>query len=225
VIVALAKQSRVDSLERLEGAAETQFKRDPSASVDGIVVRAKKGDPVAIKFLESYGVKEVEVKDGKLVQIRGKVLSGIGEAADPAYFYESYVDKIKGVLNMGTSVAGRWSSTGRLAKERNELDPQGSQRGWGWRVKMMFKGKEKYARSKAKTSAQKDMKDGIACRVGKFVLLTDPDASELGRFIEQVDTLSDPEILNASADPANAEEWRELLIELLQARMQKAAAD
>jgi hypothetical protein len=224
VIVAIAKQSRVDSVAALEGAAETQLKRDPAMAIDGIVVSAKKGDAVAIKFLSTYGVKEDEVKNDKLGDIRKKVLAGIGEDADPKYFYESYKDKIVGVLTDIGSIGGRWQSTGKLAQDRNALDKDGSQRGWGWRVKMMFKGKAKYARSKAKTAAQKNSADAIECRVGKVYLLADATASEIETFVNQVEALSDAQVLDASGDPANSAEWREILVELLQSRIEKAAA-
>ncbi len=222
VIVAIAKQSRVDSIAALEGAAENQLKRDPSMAVDGIVVQAKKGDAVAIKFLKSYGVKEDEVKNGKLGDIRTKVLGGIGEDADPQYFYESYRDKIVGVLTGIGSIGGRWDSVGRLAEDRNTLDGKG--RGWGWRVKMMFKGSGKYSRSKAKTAAQKNSGDAVECRVGKVYLLADATPSEIETFVNQVEGLPDSQVLDASGDPANSLEWREILVELVQSRMEKAAA-
>lgn len=222
VIVGLAKQSRVDALQSLEGAAENQLVRDPSMSVDGIVVRAKKGDAVAIKFLEGYGVKQQEVADGKLGDIRKKVLDQLGEDADPKYVYETYKEKIGSVLELGAGISGKWASTGELAKDRNTLDPKGDQRGWGWRVKMMFKGSTKFQRSKAKTAAQKDSKDKIACRVGKVILLGDPSPTEIGTFVDAIESLPDSEILNASANPDNEQEWRELLIDLLQSRIAKA---
>ena len=125
------------------------------------------------------------------------------------------------VLGTVGSIGGRWRSTGELAKDRNALDAEGSQRGWGWRVKMMFKGKTKYQRSKAKTAAQKTSTDGIACRVGKLYLLAEPTASEIETFIDQLQLLPDSQILTASADPDNELEWRELLVELLQSRMPK----
>lgn len=226
VIVAIAKQSRVDSLKVLEGSAENQLTRDPSMAVDGIVVQAKKGDAVAIKFLSGYGVKEAEVKDGKLGEIREKVLSGLGEDPDPKFVYETFRDKIVGVISgVGgavTGVGGKWTSTGQLAQDRNTID--GKARGWGWRAKMMFKGSGKFARSKAKTAAQRDSTDAIECRVGKTILLADADASEIEVFIDRVEQLPDSQVLDASADPANSPDWREILVELLQSRMEKAAA-
>ncbi len=83
VLAVLAQRSREASVAALEGAAEGQFRNDPAMAVDGITMRAKKGDPVAVKFLEAYGFPPGGIAGAKLGDVRDAVLEEMGTDADP----------------------------------------------------------------------------------------------------------------------------------------------
>jgi hypothetical protein len=220
IIAKLAKDARADAVTRAEGTAETQLQRDPAMVVDGIITRARKNsDPVAIKFLESYGIDAAKLKSGNMGELRSTVLGALGEDADPKYIYESYGEKIKGVIKSVKNVGTKWSETGEMAKDRNTLEgDQSKGRGVGWRLKMMFKGEAKFARSKNKTLAQKEGASEIEVRVGKLVLLKDASKTEQEHFLQEFEKLPDEVIRAASNDKRNSDEWRSALVVLLQDR-------
>ena len=198
VLAILAQRSREASVAALEGAAEGQFRNDPAMAVDGITTRAKKGDAVAIKFLEAYGFKPADLPTAKMSEVRDAVLSEMGENADPKTVFQSYKEKVG---NLST----RWKETGELAETRNE---DGKGRGFFWRVKMSLRSEKDHNRSKNKTKAQTSY---VVCRVGSLVLYADALKTEKEQFLDALEKVDLLTIQNAAKDPKNSEEWRKIL--------------
>ncbi|MCL2781854.1 MAG: DUF4157 domain-containing protein [Actinomycetia bacterium] len=149
VLVGLAKESKADSIGKLEGAGEERLRRDPAMAVDGIVVRARQGDQSAKNYLMTYGLTEDQIKFGKLDEVRKKVLDELGEDPDPKFLYEKAYEATIGNIKAGAS---NWKTAGELADRRNLVDDKG--RGAGWRLKMMIRGGDRLKESALKTDAK-----------------------------------------------------------------------
>ncbi|WP_164479156.1 DUF4157 domain-containing protein [Nakamurella antarctica] len=238
VIAVQAQSSRKDAMLSLEGAAENQLRKDPSMAVDGIIVQAKdKKDPIAIKFLLGHGVEEADIAAGKIGKIREIVLGEIGESGDPLTAYQSFKKTAGGVLTSAKGVGDKWSKTGALASDRNSLEG-GTSRGFRWRLKMMFKGADKFDRSLNKTSVVKTAKEAadgkgqsqqptaeenhVLLTVGKLRLFRSATADQFQNFMEMVEKLDDTVITDAIALPEN-DEARGALEALLVDRAQALA--
>jgi hypothetical protein len=175
VLVSITKEAQSDSLQALEGAAEHQLEKDPAMAVDGIIIRAIKGDPIAEQFLANYELGGGRISRADLdklnpdpknvgnehlfTQIRAAVLAEMAEDADPQYFYEKWAAKAKSLLGTAKKhTTDKWSATGTMATDRNAMDgsaPGQGKRGVAWRLKMMFKGTKKFERSVRKTEVNK----------------------------------------------------------------------
>uniref|UniRef100_UPI003B3A2B23 eCIS core domain-containing protein n=1 Tax=Pseudactinotalea sp. TaxID=1926260 RepID=UPI003B3A2B23 len=140
VLAVMAKRTQKESeLLHLEGAAEDELKRHPKMAVDGIVVQAAQGDPVAIEFLSHYriGGKRItaayvqqinpaSIRPGAdpeqgggqhsmlLAQIRSAVLGSMSTSADPKTTYDEimgHLDTARGVVKTVGSTASSLSTS------------------------------------------------------------------------------------------------------------------
>jgi len=195
--VKIAKTAKHESaVLHLEGGAERELRHQPGMAVDGIIMRAARGDEVALAFLGNYEVdgkpitaktlQGLDVRDWSdpsqtaaadaLITIREAVLADVGTEADPEHAYTKFKKQITGPLK---AVTGRWKQVDELAERRNELDASkpggGKKRGLGWRIKMMLKMPSSLKRSSARTGVQwRD--SGLGDR-------PDPDAPEIRRVL------------------------------------------
>lgn len=267
VLTAITKKAQKDSLLSLEGSAENSLQKDPTMAVDGIIFTAVKGDVAAEMFLKNYrlGGKPIDRavldklnpdpanvgNENLFFQIRSAVMAEMGEDEDPKYFFEKWWAKAGAVF---TAVKGRtsdrWSQTGELAGQRNELDGAPGKRGAGWRIKMMFKGQQKFDRSKKKTGVER-LGKGLAQAptgpafedngmmgyesLGEFTKSVEVtcgsarlgyDATQQQReiFASIVDKLPDNVLLTASQDPNNPDEWQEFFRGVLSDRALEKAS-
>lgn len=136
VLAVMAKRAQKESeVLHLEGAAEDELKRHPKMAVDGIVVRAAQGDPVAIEFLSHYRiegkritadyVKQINpssVRPGSdpddgggegsmlLAKIRTAVLGSMSTDADPKTAYDEIMGHLETAKGIGSKVTGTVTS-------------------------------------------------------------------------------------------------------------------
>lgn len=155
VLNAMSKRAEKESaVLHLEGGAEDELRRHPKMAVDGIVLKAAAGDPVALMFLSNYRiggkpithdyVKRIKPKpvkpfdpsapegdtqqtsdDALLLKIREVVLAGMETNADPQSVFEDLKAKAKPVVSKLVGIKEAWSETGELAQERNALAADG----------------------------------------------------------------------------------------------------
>lgn len=269
VLTAITKKAQKDQLQSLEGAAENSLQKDPTMAVDGIIFTAVKGDVAAEMFLKNYRLSGKPIdrvmldqlrpdpanvgNEALFFQIRSAVMAEMGEDEDPQYFYQKWFKKAGALFNsVKERTTDRWSETGDLAGQRNELDgaaPGKGKRGAGWRIKMMFKGGSKFARSKKKTGVERQARGLVPQRVGPTVQDNSTMGYDsLGEFTKQVevtcgtahltvgateqqrevfaaivDKLPDNVLLTASKDPNNSDEWREFFRAVLSDRAMELA--
>ena len=198
VLVRMAKVAEQESaVQHLEGGAENELKRHPAMAVDGIIMRAARGDKVAMAFLGNYDIDGKRItptmlkglnvtdrsnpepasvgKEDMLIKLRNAVLEELGEDADPQQFYEKWQAKAAGVIGMVGGVGKKWSSVGDMADKRNRMDQSATggakgRRGLGWKLKMMLKGGDGFGRSQRKTAANwEDATDGVDTRGAAIV--------------------------------------------------------
>jgi hypothetical protein len=269
VMTAITKKAQKDQLLSLEGAAENSLQKDPTMAVDGIIFTAVKGDVAAEMFLKNYriGGKPIDRavldklnpdpanvgNENLFFQVRSAVMAEMGEDEDPQYFYQKWFKKAGALFNsVKERTTDRWSQTGELAGQRNELEgaaPGKGKRGAGWRIKMMFKGTSKFGRSKKKTGVERAARGLVPQRVGPTVQDNSTMGYDsLGEFTKQVevtcgtahltvgateqqrevfaaivDKLPDNVLLTASKDPNNSDEWREFFRAVLSDRAMELA--
>ncbi len=73
VLAVIAKRvENESSVQHLEGAAEEELSRHPKMAVDGIVVEAAKGDPIALAFLANYRIDGKPITEDFVKQIKPK---------------------------------------------------------------------------------------------------------------------------------------------------------
>jgi hypothetical protein len=228
----------------LEGAAENQLKRDPAMAVDGIVMSAVKGNKTAQGFLANYAVdnKPIDVamlsklngdiknvgNEKLFTDIRGAVLSSMGNDVDPTYTYEKYMKSVGDMLSGAKKHSiDKFADTGELAKGRNKLD--GDDRGTGWRLKMMFKREHKITRAKNRLAAEtkhgatKQLDAGIDCICGGVKLRANASWEDQQVYAKKIDAMDDGVILTAANDPANPDDWQGFFFQLLRDRMMAKA--
>lgn len=264
VMTAITKKAQKDSLLSLEGSAEGSLQKDPTMAVDGIIFTAVKGDVAAEMFLKNYRLSGKPIdravldklnpdpanvgNENLFFQIRSAVMAEMGEDEDPQYFFQKWWKKAGALYtSVKERTTDRWSQTGELAEQRNELDgsaPGEGKRGAGWRMKMMFKGKPKFGRSMKKTGVERGAKGlGPAPTaptvqdngqmgfdsLGEFTKTVEVTcgtahlamgATEQQReiFAAIVDKMPDNALLVASRDPNNTDEWREFFRAVLSDR-------
>ncbi|MCU1659022.1 MAG: hypothetical protein JWO57_3678 [Pseudonocardiales bacterium] len=227
-----AQASRKDSIGALEGAAEAQMRKDPAFAMDAIIMQAKsKKDPVALNFLNTYGVSAKDVVDLPMTTLRERALFEIGVGADPLTTYQTIkkigggvVDTVaagaKGTVNLVkdsvNETVDQYSGAKQLAADRKELD--GKDRDWKWRLQMAFKSKESYDRSVAQTAVKTGPKNvpkakgaGVLCKVGDKVLFAGASEQQQTVFGETIKSLPIPDLLKASNDPSTSAEWRDII--------------
>ncbi|NLF03467.1 MAG: DUF4157 domain-containing protein [Actinomycetales bacterium] len=178
-----------------------------------------------------------------LVKIREAMLVDMNMDGDPQTAFENAMGQAKGGLEQGKGLFGlreKWKNTGEMAQLRNShSEDEGfghakrSDRGFGWRVKMLLKGEEKFGRSMAKTQILKGMDekkaaeeharkvaagdvlpDGVACAVGKKMLGVSPTVAETEKFFAGLSIAElEAEIAAESTrtEPRNSAGWIELM--------------
>ncbi|WP_448071464.1 eCIS core domain-containing protein [Georgenia yuyongxinii] len=184
VLVRMAKIAEQESaVQHLEGGAENELRRHPAMAVDGIIMRAARGDEVAMAFLSNYDIDGMRItpamltglnvadrsspdpsgvgKEDMLFKLRNAVLVELGEDADPQQFYEKWQAKASGVVGMVTGAGKKWGAVGQMADKRNRMDQSATggakgRRGLGWKLKMMLKTGDGFTRSQRKTEVNWD---------------------------------------------------------------------
>ncbi len=182
-----------------------------------------------------------------LIKIRDAILSEMNTEGDP----KSVFDKLRAGVASAKGVFGlreKWAKTGEMAQTRNAhsgdsdfAHTKRDDRGFGWRLKMMLKGEEKFGRSTAKTQVLKDadnaeqakakkasvrkrreLPEGIACAIGPHKLsVGSTEAEAKAMFAKATDAELDRELVRTP--PRNADGWLELMREE-QARRKAEAA-
>ncbi|MEO7125111.1 MAG: DUF4157 domain-containing protein [Nakamurella sp.] len=265
VLTAITKKAQKDSLQSLEGAAENSLHKDPTMAVDGIIFSAIKGDSTAGMFLQNYRLNDHPIDRDMLkklnpdpanvgnehlfLQIRSAVMAEMGEDENPQHFYQKWAAKAKGILSsVKEGTYDKWNSTGKMAEDRNQMGgaaPGAGDRGFGWRLKMMFKGGSKFNRSVRKTevnltahnedlTAQNNAKNEandramggfrneagqlVECVCGTAQLLVGSTEKQREVFSEAVEKMSDEELGKAAKDPRNATAWQDLFTKALSDR-------
>ncbi|RIJ77903.1 DUF4157 domain-containing protein [Nakamurella silvestris] len=228
VLARIVDKTRDEATGKLEGSAENQLKKDPAMAVDALVMSAKKGDPIAVKFLAGYGIDETQLKDGKMMVIRTQVLKEVGEEADPLTAYKKFKSVTGSIAGAVKGVGEKWSQAGAMASDRNEVNSKGkSDRGFGWKLKMMFKGDEKFKRSLKKTGTYAKAKPvlgpvekPIGCYIGTLALPTEPTDQEIDGFLSFVDKMALAELQKALTDKRNTgDEAQQILLRLVQEKI------
>ncbi|WP_051681903.1 DUF4157 domain-containing protein [Cellulomonas sp. HZM] len=150
VLATQAKRAEKESaVQHLEGAAENELKKHPKMAVDGIVLRAAKGDKVALGFLANYridgkpitqdfvaqikpkpvgpggGDGQMTSDDGLLLRIREVVLAGMDVSADPQGVFDDLQSQLDEVTGKGKGLKDAWAESGALRDKRNELGSSG----------------------------------------------------------------------------------------------------
>ncbi|WP_218013609.1 MULTISPECIES: DUF4157 domain-containing protein [Georgenia] len=239
VLVEIARTAeRESAVLHLEGGAENELRKHPAMAVDGIIMRAVRGDQVAQSFLATYEVDgrpislamlraldapdlgaDAGVEDGFLT-IRNAVLDDLGAEADPQHAYTTYKKKAGAFLG---GVRASWRTTGDLATKRNKMDDAATggakgHRGLAWRLKMMLRGQEATTRSVNRTAVLWTHAtggvdtEGAAVVCGTHVLPAEPTDAELTAFLDGIGAMSTDEILKHTANPANDAAAREFLL-------------
>lgn len=73
VLATMAKRAETESsVQHLEGAAEEELRKHPKMAVDGIIVQAAKGDPIALLFLSNYRIDGKPITEDYVKQIKVK---------------------------------------------------------------------------------------------------------------------------------------------------------
>lgn len=216
VLARISQKSRTDATASLEGSAEQQLKNDPSMAIDSLIVQARKGDAIAIKFVTGYDIKPAELQSGKLSELRGKMLGTMGLDADPLTMYQKFKKGMASVKSAAGDVSDKFTATGQMAAERNAMD--GKTRGFGWRVKMMFKGQVKFTRSVNKTQTLTGRKLGekesdapvfgpqnreALVFIGTFALPLNPTDQEVETFLAAAKGFPDSALTQALSDKRN----------------------
>lgn len=180
-----------------------------------------------------------ESDDIVFLKIREAVLADMNTEGDP----KSVFDKLRAGVASAKGLFGlrdKWRKTGEMAQVRNahaEDDDyehtRRSDRGVGWRLKMMLKGEEKFKRSAAKTAVLQDADDavaekerrarvkrreelppGIACAIGPHKLAKGASEDEAAAlFAKATDAQLEREIERTPA--RNSEGWIEVMREEL----------
>ncbi len=243
VIATMVQTSRTDSMLALEGAAENQLMSDPKMAVNGIIMQARKGDAIAIKFLQAHGITEEVIKTGKISEINATVQAEIGQSANPQNAYQQFKSAVGGISGAVKGVGDKWSSVGQLAQDKNTLapgSPGDAERGIGWRIKMMFQNEEKIGRSQKKVAINLADKTGnpihpaptkadnstmgmdtdafeqnVLCFCGPAHLLRGASPQMLQVFSSQVESMSEAQIRTAAVDPRNPTHWQDLMLKIL----------
>ena len=239
VLVGIARTAeRESAVLHLEGGAENELRKHPAMAVDGIIMRAVRGDEVAQAFLATYEVDgspitfamlraldapdlgaDAGVEDSFLT-IRNAVLDDLGAEADPQHVYTKYKKKAGALLG---GLRDSWRTTGDLADKRNRMDQAATggatgHRGLRWRLKMMLRGQEATTRSVNTTAVLwADRTGGVdttgaAVVCGEHVLPAEPTDAELTAFLDGLATMSTDEILKHTANPANDQPAQEFLL-------------
>lgn len=251
VLTRLAKKSQQHSVAALEGSAEERLQRDPAMAVDGIIVSAVKGDPIAELFLANFtvGTERVDAAMlGKLkpdaqepgnealfLKIRAILLDSMGNDVDPTYTYEKFAKSAGSVFgSVKKHTTDKFARTGELAEGRNKLDKQADagadgDRGLGWRMKMMFTREHQLDRKLKGLAAQErfgpagPLDAGMECRCGTEQLPQNPSPGDKKRFEDAVRAASDEVLRKSMADPANPGQWKDFFFDELQARARRIA--
>jgi hypothetical protein len=238
-----AQSSRKDSIGALEGAAEGQMRKDPAFAMDAIIMQAKgKKDPVALNFLNTYGISPANVADLPMATLRERALFEIGVGADPLTTYQTIKKIGGGILGTAATVVAapvtlikdsvsetvdQYGGAKQLAADRKALD--GKDRDWKWRLQMAFKSKESYERSVAQTAVKtgpKPAPDAPApalCKVGDKVLFAAADEKQQRAFAETIKDLSLTDLVKAANDPKNSAQWREIIQAMVNERLKAQA--
>lgn len=93
-----------------EGASRDVFKHDIAASVDFLIVSARKGATYAEKTLVGYGVTATEVRSMPAHLLREKILKGLDASGDPKTVsekFDSAKKQVKEFFGMDTAIRGK----------------------------------------------------------------------------------------------------------------------
>ena len=158
VLTYITLDARADTANALEGAAEHQMKNDPASAVNNIIMAARKGSAPAIKFVEDFGVTPEQLQSEKIVNLAAPILKAMGKDADPKTAYAKFKEGLSAAGAMGK----KWSETGTMAAERDELDGKAglafdlgiTSRGILWRLQMMMRRQPKHERSMKKNQVR-----------------------------------------------------------------------
>jgi hypothetical protein len=238
-----AQDSRKDSIGGLEGAAEAQLRKDPGFAMDGIIMQAKgKKDPVALTFLSTYGISAEEATKLPMKTLRERALFKMGVGADPLTTYQTVkmiggavlggvADAAVGVKDSIVATGDQYAGAKQLGADRKELD--GQDRDWKWRLGMAFKTKESYSRSVAQTAIKTGPKQAgpatpgtavkIECKVGPKILFASANETQQATFGDSIKEMPIEELIKASNDLANSETWRQILKDMVQAKIKAMA--
>lgn len=244
VLTLLAKQAQEDSVAVLEGSAESVLQRDPAMAVDGIIVKAAKGDPVAQSFLSNFSVNDKPIdaamlapllaggpasvgKERLLVDVRRVVLKSMGSDENPTYTYEKYKESAAEFIgSVSKHTTGKFALAGKVAEERNRVGHGGTtSRGVGWRLKMMFTSEKKLQRAHRQltVTSETTLPPGALCECGGIALMAPangdaPSAAEMEQYVKVISHLTDKDFVFARNNPANPPEWREFFADILRDR-------
>jgi hypothetical protein len=238
-----AQSARKDSVGALEGAAEGQLRNDPAFAMDAIIMQAKsKKDPVALAFLSTYGISATDATKQPMNTLRERALFEMGVGADPLTTYQTVkmiggaalkgvADAAVGAKDSVVATVDQYGAAKQLGADRTALD--GKDRDWKWRLTMAFKSKESFGRSTAQTAlklgadtpAPKSAGPAapIECKVGSKVLFASANEKQQALFGEQVKDLPLDDLVKAGNDPKTSETWRQILKDMVQARLKEAA--
>lgn len=249
VLVSITKKAQGESLQSLEGAAENSLQQDPAMAIDGIILSAVRGDPIAMKFVGTYAIDDKPIDEQLLkrlkptpgdhgdeavfTRIRAAMLAGMGEDTDPQYFYQKWREKIGGALKSAkAATSGKWSETKTLAEDRNALGGKRSDRGYGWRIKMMFSTQAGHERSKAHTAVNKEASQpGVPAgpvtvlgTAGNWALLSSATPDQQQAFAKKMEAMTDDELKAAAAEPKNTDQFKETIRNILADRVARQLA-
>src|SRR5690554_286730 len=187
-----------------------------------------------------------------LIKISDAMLVDMNTEGDPKSVFQKIKAGVKSAKG-GFGLREKWNSTGEMARVRNDHagdDGFGhtvrEDRGFGWRLKMMLKGEEKFGRSMAKTQVLKDidaekaaaekaqavkkrrlLPDGVACAVGTKMLSVAPSVAEAEAFFEALSLEELDRELKQEATrkpPRNSDGWLELMKSKADEKRSKAKA-
>jgi hypothetical protein len=93
-----------------EGASRLVLKHDIAASVDLMILAARKGATYAVKTLTDYGATETEVQSMPPHLLREKILKGLESSGDPKTVkekFDSAKKDVKDFLGLDTAIRGK----------------------------------------------------------------------------------------------------------------------